>query len=206
MQKTLSLVAVLAAVALFGCASTRPTKRAKRAEKPVTINDIMQAQTISPPISLDPEVLLMLRTNKLVYKVGEPVVIDFRLHNLGKSFKCFYSELLQQGFLTAIDITKGAAPIYRSPPLRILKNRPPELSHFAWIPPSGFLGMTYVAWRPTEPGTYRLAVTYRNQDYQIVLANMRFTNEQLQALGDRAFVRVWQGSATSNAVEITVTK
>lgn len=201
------LMVIGATMMACGCASQstpRPPASSRGGNQTRSPDELMEAQTVAPPMCLDREVMLTIRTDRLQYKVGEAVFLEMRLHNLGRDYKCFYSELIYEGFLVTLDISRDGAPIYRSPPLGV--DRTAAMSHYAWIPPGGVLVMYYRGWRPIEPGTYRLGLTYHNEKYEIVLANMQFTPEQVAALGDRAYVPVWTGTATSNIIEIKVTR
>ena len=198
------LAAGVAFAVFLGCAArpdSRPTPRSAD-ELPAEARDVVR-DSLAPPLAFgDLEVTLQAR--KTEYRVGEPVEVELRLSNTSNRFLCVYNEAMQEGWLVFLDIVKDGKPEYQS--RRIPFDRTAAHSHYAWIPPGGFVGQRLTGWKPSEPGTYMLAAEYANDRYQIVYASMKLTPEDLRVLGERAFVTVWTGRSRSNVIQITVKK
>ena len=89
MRKSFLVLSLLSCALLCGCAGagSGPREKGRQAGPGGTIPG-----NVTPPRPTN-NLELTIRTDKLSYKIDEPVEIEFRLTNIGRQFICAYSEL-----------------------------------------------------------------------------------------------------------------
>jgi hypothetical protein len=150
---------------------------------------------------------LQLAINKFQYKVGEPILIDLRLYNLGNKDAKVYFEMDREGWLVYFEIrdAKSGEPVYQSAPVGVSQRKLRD-SHYVVLPSGSFVGRYYSLSRPGKDfgeGDYILQAAYTNT-YELCLASMEFTEKEIQALGRGAYIKLWTGQVLSNAIPFQI--
>jgi len=176
--------------------------------KKKTIIDGTSDYSANAPLSQDvPGLRVLLRADRLEYRSGGPVFVDFRLLNTGDRTVYVYNELEREGWLVFFQIRSVAdqEAVYQSKPVRVLTRRKRD-SLYAVLAPGGTVGRFYQLSNPESPfppGEYEVWAGYTNT-YETCLASLHFDDEEIKALGPKAYVRLWTGQIVGQPVRIRV--
>ena len=175
---------------------------------------------------------LLIRTNRDVYTMDEPIVLDVRLTNVsGKNRRenlkdqprdiPIYFEPFAKSkggksgewlFKFAVRDAKTERPVYRSPQFEVPEADRADYYHYMVLPPDAFVGRQFVFPPPSKmrgwltPGTYAVQAIYEvSDDFPYVIRNRKFTPKQVELLGIKlAYARVWTGDLVSNRATFRV--
>ena len=170
---------------------------------------------------------LTIQLDKAEYKVGEPIVADVRIENVGtgtgaerpRDIPVYFEPLAQTPggamvewqlkFRIRSESTQKL--VYRSPEVKVAEADRVNYYHFVTLPPHSFIGRRFVFW-PTRAralmtsGRYSLVASYEvGNEYPYVILNRNFTASQVKLLGTKlAYTRVWTGRVHSNRVDFRI--
>ncbi|MBI2194359.1 MAG: hypothetical protein HYU36_20470 [Planctomycetes bacterium] len=178
-------------------------------EKKTIIEGAKEGQAGTRVSDLTAGLRLLLWTNKAEYRVGEPIHVDFRVYNTGRRPVNVYAEFDREGWLVFLEMRKkdgNQEPVYQSTPAQVATRRPRDSLYMA-LPPGGTVGRFYTLLgtpgKPFPAGEYEIQAGYTNT-YETCLASLYFHDEDIRALGRRAYVRLWTGQLVSAPVPIRV--
>ncbi len=170
---------------------------------------------------------LSISTNRTEYYVGEPIIVELRLENVGspepgkppRDIPVYFEPVAhfrggrQAEWLVNFFIrseSDGRA-VYRSPRVTVPDQQRASYYHYVVLPPHSYVGRRFVFWPRRapglmRPGRYSLRAIYSvSDDFAYVIVNKDLTAEQVEILGERlAYVRVWTGRLYSNKVEFRI--
>jgi len=230
MRRLVVLMAISSLAVLAGCAwprrSTGELQRMERISRgrlrELDIEGI-EADLARPRGGLK----LSLTTNRTEYYVGEPIIVELRLENIGSSDPAkpprdipVYFEPVAYGrggrqveWLVNFFIRSESEDrlVYRSPQVTIPERDRASYYHYVILPPRSYVGRRFVFWPRRapglmKPGRYSLRAVYSvSDDFAYVIINRHLTAEQVDVLGEKlAYVRVWTGKLYSNKVEFRI--
>jgi len=162
---------------------------------------------------------LSLQPRKDVFRMNEPVVIDYRLTNVSLATNTpspadinVYSEFQQEGFLLSFELYRiegnEKTKVHASPAKTVNPDDDlPKYSHYVKLQPGFFHG------RPIQidagrlkAGIYEMTARYDNEQKECLLSR-KMTADKINLIGmDDAFVPLWKGSLKSNTVVFEVQK
>lgn len=176
-----------------------------KVEKKTIAEGASKYSTNAPLPRTAPDLQVLIRADKLEYAPGEPVFVDFRLLNTGDRPLNVYNELEREGWLVFFQIrgVEDQKVVYQSTQMRVLTRRKSDSLYVA-LPPGGTVGRFYrlsVPGSPFPPGEYDIWAGYTNT-YETCLASLHFGDDEIKALGPRAYVRLWTGQIASEPVRI----
>ena len=231
MRKTLPCVLAAAFAALAGCTPfwnrTEPaSKRVLGVTDPrireMTI-ETAEAEMARPQGGLR----LVIDTDRKVYRMDEPIVLDVRLENItgsepkeeGRDIAIYYEpfaktpegEQAEWLFRFVLRSESDGEIVYQSREFEVKEKDRGGYYHYVTLPPQSFVGRKFVS-RPArvgnwlKPGRYSFIVDYAvSEDYPYVIVNRQLSQSQVTELGLKlAYVRVWTGRLYSNRVEFRI--
>lgn len=152
---------------------------------------------------------ILLWTNKNEYKVGEPILLDFRIYNSGRKPVNVYAEFEREGWLVLFEMRRkdeSRDPVYQSTPAQVTARKPRD-SLYLVLSPGSTVGRFYNLAAPPgkafPAGEYEIQAGYTNT-YEACLASLYFQEEDIQLLGRRAYVRLWTGQLVSASVPVRI--
>lgn len=168
---------------------------------------------------------LTIRTDKAVYQVGEPIVVDLRIENITTSQETardipLYFEpvartrdggAIEWLFRFQIHAEPDQRLVYRSPDVKVPDADRADYYHYVVLPPQSYVGRRFIFWPARargllNPGPYTIRAAYQvGEDSAYVIINRNLTAQQVELLGTKlAYVRVWTGQVFSNPVTFQV--
>jgi hypothetical protein len=172
---------------------------------------------------------LVLRTNKTVYTVNEPIIIDVGVENVSGASRepndksrdiAVYFEPFAKTprgrtaewlFKFQIRAEGTERMIYRSPDFEVKEEDRADYYHFVTLPPRTYIGRRFILppprsrnWLPR--GAYSILVSYEvGEEFPYVIINRHLSAQQVQLIGRKlAYARVWTGKLYSNSVSLRV--
>jgi hypothetical protein len=135
------------------------------------------------------------------------LVVEVQLVNRSRTDAFVYNEL-ELGWLVVLEMLGPEGRYVRTPLPDWARRGRGGRHHYVALPPGGFVGRRY-ALRCTDPrwkmppGFYRLRAVYRN-GVRACAATPQLTEEDVTALGERAFVPVLTGMVVSEVETFVV--
>jgi len=168
--------------------------------------DIMNARRAAPEVVRG----MRLRIEPVEDEVSadQPVVLWVFLENASKMDKAVSTEMaIGNGLYLEAISERGLGPVvFKSARGYPLPTDPAaRLVHYTALAPGHYIGRVVVL--PPggfEPGEYAISITYENH-IPSCLAKRDFTSDELVALAEAAYVRLWTGELMSNLVDVKIT-
>ena len=175
---------------------------------PVRMPEFRRVRAVPP---LGDQVKAVIRVLNKDGKVARSrgLVLELKLVNVSSKDAAILNDLAP-GWSVVIEIVGQDGQYARSHAPILAPIKLPSGSHYAALPPRGFVGTQYLI-RPRDPlwklspGKYVVRVVYRNK-LTLCPASPSLTVEDIERIGDKSVVVLLTGMIASNVVQFEVVK